>query len=119
MDLQKFLSSFKYKKDGFDTWRIISKQPCEGDCDDFSITVSYLESKSSLLRMWFNIVTFRHRFYWCKSPSNEAHIILKTPKGWIDNIYPLWRDTNNGHTKVILYPWPFVVIKLILGKIFK
>ena len=116
LTLQEFVSVFKYEADSIDSWRIIKDSPYSGDCEDFSITVAYLEY-GSLIRLWLNILTFRYRFYWCKSPSGESHIILKTPKGWIDNIFPSWRDKPTGHTKVIQFFWPLVVLKMLLGKI--
>ena len=118
MTLSAFIDRFRYKADsGLDTWRIIDKAPYEGDCDDFALTVAYIAS-GGLLRMWVNLITFRHRFYWCKSPKGAAHMILKTPRGWIDNIFPTWRERPDGHTRVIYYPWPFVAFKMLLGKLF-
>jgi hypothetical protein len=118
MTVDDFIRAFRYKSDGWlDTWRIIDDTQ-EGDCDDFAVTVSYLES-GSLFKMWLNIVLLRHRFYWCKSPTGVNHMILKTPDGWIDNIFPAYRPKPEGHKWVIYYPWPFAVFKLILGKVFR
>lgn len=119
MTTSDFIASFRYKADGWlDSWRIIDTAPHEGDCDDFAVTVSYLES-GGLAKMWANLILpGRHRFYWCKSPSGVAHMILRTPAGWIDNIFPAYRSAPDGHTWVIYYPWPFVALKLLIGKVF-
>ena len=119
MTLQTFIGNFVWCKDGIDSWRILQAGDEIGDCDDFSITVSYLESNKSLIKMWLNILILRHRFYWCKSPKNDSHIILKTPKGWIDNIFPMWRDKPTGHTKIIYWPIFLVALKMLLGKLTK
>lgn len=119
MDTQGFIEQFKWESDGFvDSYHIL-KEGESGDCDDFAATVSYIESGTSKAKMFFNILLGRHRFYWCRSPDGEAHIILKVKgKGYIDNIFPTYRDEPAGHTKVIYLFWiPF--FKLLLGKVDK
>lgn len=117
--LSKFISSFKYKADGFDTWRVISKQPYEGDCDDFSLTIAYLKA-GNWFRFWFMVWTLQIRFLLVTAPSKEPHVVLRYKGKYIDNIKPFWCDTLDYPTR---FPWvflpPVVMIKVILGKVFK
>jgi len=119
MNLSKFIEEFNWESDGFvDSYHIL-KEGESGDCDDFASTVSYIESGSSKTRMFFNILTGKHRFYWCRSPRGEAHAILRVKgKGYIDNIFPTYRNKPEGHTKVVYLFWvPF--LKLLIGMIDK
>jgi len=115
---EQLKARFTWESDGrIDSYHILAKSgPVSGDCDDFASTMSYSESGSKV-KMFFNIVTGRHRFYWCRSPSNEAHVILWVKgKGYTDNIFPSYRPEPTGHTKVRYLFWlPF--LKLLIGKV--
>ena len=116
MTLTQFIAAFQYKADGIDSWRIINDDPM-GDCDDFAITAAYIIS-GSLVRMWFNIVTFRMVFLRVHT-GTEAHIVLRYKGRYIDNISPAWRD-ERGYW--LIFPWvvipPVVALKILIGKIF-
>lgn len=116
--LSDFIDNFEWEADGpIDSYHIL-KTGEKGDCDDFAATVSYIQS-GGVLKMLFNIFVGNHKFYWCKSPTNEAHIILYIKGyGFIDNIYPMWRQTPDGHTQ-LKYLWIKPYLKLLIGKIVK
>jgi len=119
LTLQTFIDNFVYKADGrIDSWRIIYKNPI-GDCDDFAITAAYILSGSSLVRMWFNICTFRMVFLRVHT-GTESHVVLRYKGQYIDNITKEWRSSH-GYKRI--FPWvfipPVIAIKMLLGKIFK
>jgi hypothetical protein len=117
MSVGSFIGQFTYEADRIDSFHIIDKAPHKGDCDDFAITVAYLDA-GSVLRMWWKIITLQTQIYWCKSPSNEAHIILWVRgRGWIDNIFREWRDRPTGHTRRWYLPFPWIALKLAIGKV--
>jgi len=117
MTTNDFINSFVYRADGkLDSWRDISNSHI-GDCDDFAWTVAKLEAGSAL-KLLISIIMLKTWFYWCRSPNGEAHIIVWIKgKGYIDNLFPTWRDKPDGHTKVIYFPLPLIILKVILGKL--
>lgn len=122
MGLDKFTNSFVWESDGrLDSWQILTPDvdgKYHGDCDDFAITVSYILSGGSLLRMWWNLITRKHWVYWCRDPVGGAHIILYVRgKGWIDNWYPYWRDEPEGHTSRYPIVVLWMVYKLLVDKV--
>jgi len=116
MTVREFTKDFVWEADGaVDSYHILKKGE-RGDCDDFAVTVAYLEA-GGLRKMWKKILTKRTQFHWCVSVHGDPHIILFVKeKGWIDNIYRDWRDEPLGHTKIryLIVFWP--AIKLIVGK---
>lgn len=117
-NINDLIFRFRYKRDGFDTWRILKTDKhglALGDCDDFAITALYLESGRSLKRMWWNLLTLQAAIWMVQTVEGEYHAVLWVRgKGWIDNIVPLWRE-ECGYKRLWPWPWPAIALKLLLG----
>lgn len=117
-DLAHFNANFKWTSDGrLDSWRLLRDNISgrfKGDCDDYAVTVAYLDSGSSWLRFWWRLVTRQQVFWYTKTPQGEPHLMLWVRgKGWIDNINP----TFGGRKFRRVFPAPvwLVVMKMLVG----
>ena len=113
---------FAYRPDGrLDTWRILGNEEIvSGDCDDFAVTISYIYSNSGLLRMGWNLLTFQHTF-WLFRTRSGFHVCLYVRKlGWVDNIQKtIFTELPDGYKKLVPYPLPIVLFKMLIGKFIK
>jgi hypothetical protein len=118
-ELKKLLRVFVYKPDGrIDSWRILEGN-YEGDCDDFALTLLYKLSGDSLFKFWFNLITLRATFWFCKSPSGSGHLLLKYDGLFSDNTMDHWYSYEDSpHTKMFPLPFPIVALKMLLAKLF-
>jgi hypothetical protein len=117
-DLAHFNANFIWTQDSrLDSWRLLragSDGKFRGDCDDYAVTVAYLESGSSWLRFWWRTVTRQKVFWYCRTKEGESHMHLWVwGKGWIDNINPSFGLRRFK----FLFPAPVfvVVMKMLLG----
>ena len=114
LTVEEYRRAFVYENDGIDSWQITTK----GDCDDFAISVAWIVSGHSLIRLWLNILFFRVRFY--RVMANAPHAVLYYRGQYIDNIKPNWRG-DVGFRKI--FPWiylpPVVFLKMLIGKVTK
>jgi len=115
----EFIAAWKYEADGsLDNYHLLSAGQA-GDCDDFAVSVAYLEA-GGLLKFIFNITTFRSSFHRVTATAGEGHLVLRHRGKYIDNIKRKegWRDNIGFPRKFpyIILP-PVVLLKLILGKL--
>jgi len=118
--LKEFNSRFKWVDDGkLDSWQILSGVgPLEGDCDDYAVTASYIES-GSLTRMWWNLITLKHVHWFVWDDRDQSHLALWVKgKGWIDNQYPAYYKELR-HKKRYPVLLPMVILKMFIGKFVK
>ena len=124
--LIQFNERFRWMRDvGLDSWRVLKPRLNGwyfGDCDDYALTVLWIMAGHSKLRMALWLITFKAVFWQVKSPGGEQHIILWIRgKGWIDNIYPHWRERPYFHQKLFPWLWIFIPMKLftnLVNKVF-
>jgi hypothetical protein len=114
-DLNEF---FVWTPDGrLDSWRVLrddSDAMFRGDCDDYAVTVAYLESGSSWMRFWWRLVTRQQVFWYTKTSQGDAHLMLWIwGKGWIDNINPTFGKRK--FRRVFPAPVWWAATKMILG----
>lgn len=114
LPLEKFNKKWVYEADKIDGWSVTNR----GDCDDYALTVAWIVSDHSWIKFWFNVFFFRVLFYHVYT-GTEDHIVLKYKGQFIDNINMSWRD-DHGYKAKFPYLWlpPFVVLKVIFGKLF-
>jgi predicted transglutaminase-like cysteine proteinase len=116
MQTHEFIAQFRYSADkGMDSYRIL-KAGERGDCDDFAMTVAYLEA-GSIARLWINILTLRTTFHRVTATEGEGHLVLKHRGQYIDNIKKYWRPTVDYKRKFPYVRGPLTIaIKLLIGK---
>jgi hypothetical protein len=87
--LQILNAKFKYKYDKryFDKWTILSDlDGWEGDCEDYSLTLCWMLSNQSMVKLLWNILTFKYLFWYTLSPSGSAHAVVRVGGLYYDNI---------------------------------
>ena len=111
-----FINNFVYIAEKRDRWSIINKAPYSGDCDDFSLTVLYLLSNNSWLRVFWNVATFNMQLWFVTTDKGEGHLTLWVRgRGWIDNIYRFKGFIPTcPHKKRFPYLLPLMLLKLAL-----
>lgn len=85
-DLADFVKRFRYRADVKDRWTLLDEPGLVyGDCEDFALTVAWLECGESWPRFWWAVATLRVVF-WQASLNGVSHMMLWVRgKGWIDN----------------------------------
>jgi len=119
MNTEEFINlQFQYEADGVDSYHILKEPPYKGDCDDFAVTVAYLES-GNIIKFWIDVLTFKSSFHRVTAVQGEAHLVLhRRGKGYIDNIKPYWRNTIDFKRKFPYIRGPLTVaFKLFMGKV--
>ena len=113
--LEEFNERWVYEVDKVDGWSVTT----QGDCDDYALSVAWIMADYSWIKFWFNVWTFRTTFHRVHT-GLEPHIVLRHKGQYIDNITKEWQEE---HSYRPIFPWvwlaPFVVLKMMLGKVFK
>ena len=115
---------FEYRPDvGGDRWRILKdiqhSRTVEGDCEDFALTVLWLEAGKSMLNFWWMVLTFQAMIWYVKTDGNVGHAALWVRgKGWTDNIKPYW-SRKYQYERVYPMVAPMLALKMFIGKVFK
>ena len=121
---------FQYRADRiriFDSWRVmdLDSPVCEGDCEDFALTVFWLISGRSIGRfLWNLLITHRYRMVYSRTRDGEAHFVGNFGDQWFDNWSrkPMDRDAffqSTGHRKIIMYPGPIIAVYLLIGLVIR
>ena len=109
------------KKDRvLESWRIMKEPagPLEGDCEDYSLTLLWYLSDKSMLKFWWNQLTFRAVIWYTKTDGGTKHIMLKWRGQWVDNLNPAFSDTPIYKPRIPFFA-PIVAFMMLLGKIWK
>lgn len=109
---------FTYKPDTGDSWSFLTgNEQVWGDCEDFSLTVAYLESKKSKALALLSIFFCRHMFWYC-TYKGEGHLVTyKIGSGWTDNIQKRWVK-NLGPDYKLKFPYgPLAVFVYFIKRI--
>ena len=122
-NIDEINSSFLYQRDDsrIDDWDVLdtSKEQIKGDCEDYALTLLWLESKENLIRFVFNILLHRYTIYFCKAPNGEGHAVLKHDGYYIDNIQRKLVTKKDlqvaGYKRFIPAPNFVVLIRLLVG----
>lgn len=117
--LTNFIRRFHWVPDQCDSWRILDAQigRLDGDCDDFAITVLWIMSGKSMLRMWWRLLTFSAVIWHCRTDRGTIHAALWLRRhGWIDSIHPDWSQSPR-HTRIIPVLPPVILLKMGMAKI--
>lgn len=113
---KQYIAQFDYAPDKVDGWTVTTR----GDCDDFALSMAWILSGHSYLRLAFNIAVMRVRFLYVSTPRGEAHLVLGYKGQYIDNINPTWRESH-GYKRI--FPWtilpPIALFKILIGAIFR
>lgn len=114
--LARLWSDFVYTPDRGDTWSIPKGDIVRGDCEDFALGLAYRLANRSLMRMWFEILTFRSVVWFGETHQGVKHVALwRRGEGWACNMYPEWGPKRH---KMWLPMWaPFLALKILLGKL--
>ena len=118
----KLQNRFTWESDGkLDSWHVMDDEgPVRGDCEDFATRVLYDLADRSWPRFWWLLVSFQACFWFVRSPKGEPHMVLWVRGyGWTDNYKDEWTVTAAPHTKRYPFIWPWVVLKLLIGKVDK
>lgn len=120
-DTKRYLDTkFYYEPDGkIDTWHIIDyKDINAGDCDDYALTLMYIYSGESLLKMYWNMLTCKIRPWLVKTKKGSNHIVLWTRgEGWTDNIMSNVSETSPDYEYICPVPVAYVAFKQLMGKL--
>lgn len=121
MSVQKLISRFRYRRDpGYDSWRFmdLNADVITGDCEDFALTIGLYLAGGSYWKFWWDQLTLKSVIWFCHTKSGEGHAMLwHRGYGWIDNIYPAWRD-DPRHTRRFPYYGPLLALKLAVSRLF-
>jgi predicted transglutaminase-like cysteine proteinase len=105
---------FRYKPDERDTWRVLTEQDCQGDCDDYSLTALYILSGTSWLKLLWNVLTMQKLMWYVRTENGNPHMALWVRgRGWICNIYPTFGPLKHKRLFPVLLP------SLLLGLLVK
>lgn len=123
-NIQLVNKKFKYEKDGIiDDWSVLvlNNDNIKGDCEDYSLTLLWLESKKNLITFLFFILIHKYTIVFCKTPSGVGHAILYHDGEYIDNIMktPVTKSVlkEAGYSMFIPFPNFAVFLKLLVGKL--
>lgn len=114
MNLTQLNERFEYTKDQGERWTILTNPtgPLKGDCEDYSLTLLWLESNKSMIKFWLNIIFCRYIIWFC-TYDGEGHVVMyRRKQGWIDNIQQQW---NRELPKNYKLKWPMIA-PLVLVK---
>jgi predicted transglutaminase-like cysteine proteinase len=122
---KKLNQRFVYQSDDGEQWNVLTaKSPDKllGDCEDYSLTLAWMLSGESMLKMWFNILTLKFIIWHCKSPAGTGHAIMWIRgHGWTDNIQRkvVTRKTikNMGYRLKFPYVGPLALFKYYVSAI--
>lgn len=107
MTIADLNENFIWTKDRpFAGWKLLDGEgELHGDCEDYALTVAWIEAGYSRLRLVWWIITFRAVFWFCLSAGNRrTHWVLwLRGRGWIDNITGEWR-AKTPHKKLVPVP---------------
>jgi hypothetical protein len=98
--------------------------PVAGDCEDYSLTLIWLNEGRSMLRFWWALITFKYLLWHCLSPSGAGHAVLwRRGHGWTDNIqrHVVTRQAlkSQGYRLRFPYLFPLVALKFLLRPVLR
>lgn len=129
MNIQEALkllnSKFIYRlDDGLDNWKIMKgPDKWHGDCEDYSLTLMWLLSNKSILRLLWNILIFKYIMWFVRLPSGENHAVVKIDGLFYDNVQK--KGVTDTYMKrsgyKFLFPMipPLIYFKMLLGVLFR
>jgi hypothetical protein len=113
-------SKFVYKRDHkyFDSWKILHGEGSwEGDCEDYSLTLMWMLSGQSVIKFFWNIITFKYLMWFVKT-NGTGHAIVKIDELYYDNIQKRGVTKEHliksGYKFVFPMLFPYVFVKLLL-----
>lgn len=82
----KFIYKAETRRFG-EVWQVLKGDgKWEGDCEDYSLTLVWLLSDQSWIKLLWNITTFKFLMWFVKAPSGEGHAVIKIGDLYYDNI---------------------------------
>lgn len=112
---------FSYRADGrLDSWRILpARGVVQGDCDDFAITLAWIIADRRAARLAWHLITLRSVPWLVRTSWGDLHVALwHRGAGWACNIYPAWGPRGAEYRRLAPVPFPLVLFKLALGRVF-
>jgi hypothetical protein len=109
-----------------EVWRVVGRDG-KGDCEDYSLTAVWYYSDGNWLRWLWNINFGPFRFWHCRAPSRDGHLVTQITRGehkgmWFDNIQKklVTRDTleAQGYTLKFWWPFPMSMLRVAVGYTF-
>lgn len=126
-ELAELNDSWKYKYDedqyaSKEYWKIMKEAPYIGDCEDYALTLLWLISDKSMLKFWFNLITFKAQIRRVTTKNGGGHAILRYGNMYADNWtlkFVKWEEMEElGHKPFLwLYTPLDVALKLGIAKI--
>lgn len=117
-------SLFKYKSDPNkkDVWNILDLGVSgEGDCEDYALTALYYLSDKSLLKFWWELITFQSSIHFV-TLGGVGHAVLEYNGIYIENTKKSWMNEIEFKRYVTpvkrFMPW-HVARRLLMGKIYR
>jgi predicted transglutaminase-like cysteine proteinase len=115
---------YRYDNDqyGTDTWRIMTEEPYQGDCEDYAVTLLWMMSGKSMVDFWINVITYKAQLVRVITKNGRGHVILRIGDLYIDNWtreFVSWDKMEElGHKKFLwMYDPLFVAFKMIKGRL--
>ena len=128
-ELAELNASWKYKYDedqyaSKEYWKIMKEAPYIGDCEDYALTLLWLISNKSMLKFWWNLLTFKAQIRRVKTKNNTGHAILRYGSLYADNWtqkFVVWDEMQKlGHRPFFwLYTPLEVALKLSIAGLIK
>ena len=100
----------------------MKEAPYIGDCEDYALTLLWLISGKSMLKFWFNLITFKAQIRRVITKNGGGHAILRYGNMYADNWtlkFVEWEEMEKlGHKPFFwLYTPLDVALKLGIAKI--
>lgn len=117
--------TYEYDKEKYgrrDHWKIMKEAPYVGDCEDYALTLLYLISEKSLLKFWWNLLTFKAGLRRVITENGVGHVVLRYGKMYADNwtlAFVPWAEMEKlGHKKNFWFYLPHeVALKMLIAKL--
>jgi predicted transglutaminase-like cysteine proteinase len=120
--LEYLAEHFEYTSDGkLDNWRIMPQDNLKGDCDDYALTALYILSDHSIVKFWWNLLTFNAILWYTYTPSGEPHLVLQIGDLYIDNgrrkLCTVNQFKSDGYKFVAPFVMPTPAIKMMMAHV--
>ena len=79
---------YKYDKDQYasrDHWKVMTKAPYYGDCEDYALTALWLIGDKSWSKFWWRLFTFQAQLKLVHTKNGGGHGVLRYKNMYIDN----------------------------------
>jgi len=110
---------FVYFGDRKERWNILKGAgPIAGDCEDYSLTLIWMNERQNMLRFWFALITLKYVIWFCKVNGTGHAAMWCRGHGWTDNIQKKFvtkaQMKKQGYKFYLPIIAPLVAMKLLI-----